>query len=58
MPFCGTQTILVLCVEMQLGVTSNSIPKVDLTIALNRILTHIHTMTQLLLRHPSGGVRG
>jgi hypothetical protein len=53
--FCGTQNISVLRVEMNLGVTPNDIPKVDLAIALNRILTYMCSlpmaMTKLLLRH-------
>jgi hypothetical protein len=43
MPFFRTQNSSVLHVEMKLGVSSNGIAKVDLTIALNRILTHIRT---------------
>jgi hypothetical protein len=46
MPFCGTQNISVSRVEMKLGVTPNGILKVDLVIALNRILTHIRTPLQ------------
>jgi hypothetical protein len=37
MSFCGTQNISVLRVEIKLGVNPNSIQKVDLVIALNRI---------------------
>jgi hypothetical protein len=46
MPFRGTQNISVWRIEIKLEVIPNGIPKVNLAIALNRILIH-----------PLGGVR-